>query len=548
MIIRLEPSGTHVHKGFLKIRLDLVPEPTDLTYSLHHVYIPVIPLGGYPGKMVNGEPADPVAYQVWLDGLPHIWRVNSCYSHLVTVPETVSLEDAMAYASQVFTREVTATLDNYLIRQDSAHYVSPLMAGRGKFGTLIQTQDTADLIASVNQKLSSLVLSIGKSGGQIIDPQSIVIGPGATNRTADFPANTCVDHNIAADGSGTLTTWELWFATGDAPDVEVATFVVVSGNNLSTRDSEAIGTVAAGSKYSGGGFSTDVITGDWAGVYFSAGTLERDAVGLGWWRAGDNIPCTNATFTGTSRTFSIYATGATGATVSPLTVGLQATASSTFLGYSSTVSRLDLKTTRQTSVNGFGYPIPTTALKTTTRTANLGFVSYPTTSSLKTTGQPLTLGFKIIPGQRTLNLASLTPRLELAYYPSTLDLKITAQDSRLDFITIPGRTVLNLTPLTPRIDQALVTVTLDLRTGLQIPVFTITVPGSQTITPETLALIINTYAAILFGGNFQITITGRYGGIPTEAWISGMTTDGRYASSPTEAWVNGLTKSGRYGV
>ena len=116
-----------------------------------------------------------------------------------------------------------------------------------------------------------------------------------------------------ANESGTITTVEIW------PNItiylcEVATFYVVSGNNLSTRDTHAIGTVTAGSKQTFSDLSLDVQSGDYLGMYYSSGNMERDTSGFDglWYLAGDNIPCTNAAFTVlTSNAMSLYGTGTT---------------------------------------------------------------------------------------------------------------------------------------------------------------------------------------------------------------------------------------------
>ena len=75
----------------------------------------------------------------------------------------------------------------------------------------------------------------------------IVIGSEAINR-ADFygAGGTRVVKDNPANGSGTITSIEIW-AKASLSDCEVAIFYVVSGNNLSTRDTETIGSVTGGS-------------------------------------------------------------------------------------------------------------------------------------------------------------------------------------------------------------------------------------------------------------------------------------------------------------
>ena len=105
-------------------------------------------------------------------------------------------------------------------------------------------------------------------------------------------------------------------------DCKVATFYVVSGNNLSTRDTETIGTVTAGSKQTFSGLNLDVVAGDYIGIYYSDGYIERDDTGADYWIIfEDRIPCTNITFTlNTEKEISLYGTG----TAVPPTVTTQA--------------------------------------------------------------------------------------------------------------------------------------------------------------------------------------------------------------------------------
>jgi len=151
-------------------------------------------------------------------------------------------------------------------------------------------------------------------------PDSIDIGSAAINRVSSTSAtNTKVEYANPANFSGKIKSIELWAET-NLSNCEVATFFVVSGNNLSTRDTHTIGSVTAGSKQT---FEVDldVEAGDYIGIYYTAGTLERDISGAGnWYQSGDNIPCTNVSFSfGTDTTMSIYGTGDTG--LGYLTIG-----------------------------------------------------------------------------------------------------------------------------------------------------------------------------------------------------------------------------------
>lgn len=125
----------------------------------------------------------------------------------------------------------------------------------------------------------------------------INIGMPAIDRGSTASTYTWVNVGNPANASGTITFVEIWANTA-LTNCEVATFYVVSGNNLSTRDTQFIGSVPSGAAY---GFEVDldVEAGDYIGAYYTGGALERgttDYPGC-WMKTGDNIPCTNALFT-----------------------------------------------------------------------------------------------------------------------------------------------------------------------------------------------------------------------------------------------------------
>ena len=121
---------------------------------------------------------------------------------------------------------------------------------------------------------------------------------------------TQVDKNNPANATGVITSVEIFVASA-MTGCEVATFSA-SGNNLTTRDTVSIGDVSTG--YHQYDVSLNVVSGDYIGIYFITGTLDATTgASTGrWYKSGDNIPCTNTTFTAqTNVTLSIYATGIT---------------------------------------------------------------------------------------------------------------------------------------------------------------------------------------------------------------------------------------------
>ncbi len=145
---------------------------------------------------------------------------------------------------------------------------------------------------------------------------AIDVGAAAINRVSSFPQNyTCVEKSNPANDTGAIDTVEIWANSNLNSSTEVASFFVVSGNNLSTRDSEAIGAVTAGSKQTFTGLDMGIESGDHIGIFYNGGKMENDASGgvLMWYQSGDKIPCTNQLFASdaTNYIISLYGIGAT---------------------------------------------------------------------------------------------------------------------------------------------------------------------------------------------------------------------------------------------
>lgn len=149
-----------------------------------------------------------------------------------------------------------------------------------------------------------VVLAIAIDIGSPAIDRSSAVSYGTTNVTKCNPANE----------SGIITSIEIYAVSGySMVNCEIATFFVVSGNYLSTRDTEYIGDVPAGKQT----FEVNltVEAGDYIGLYWTFGRVERGG-GFGdpyWYENGDQIPCTNHLFNYVSNlyTYSIYGTGTT---------------------------------------------------------------------------------------------------------------------------------------------------------------------------------------------------------------------------------------------
>jgi hypothetical protein len=297
MKLVFNPTGTHVKQNiktgdkFLKVRLDFYPEETEKTYQQHYVYVPVFPETGYPGKVDEfGNPTNQVQYDKWVEGLPHIWQLNPAICCFFTVPENIQVADFLLELANRFKPDDIATLDNYLILPDSAHYISPFTRNRLKLTTQkVLTSDIEDLKATINERFAS-IQELNPSGGSPlnIQPQSITIGQTITKSSfqdVDNYSRLCSDNAANADGS--LDTVEV-YTQGNCNALKAGTFFLVSGTTYECRDVETIANVTGGSPQQLAGLDITVVTGDLIGVKAddniaieTAGSLHHRYTGYG---------------------------------------------------------------------------------------------------------------------------------------------------------------------------------------------------------------------------------------------------------------------------
>lgn len=181
----------------------------------------------------------------------------------------------------------------------------------------------------------------------------IDIGPGAVDRaTTGYTGYTVIDLANPADGTGKIDTFKLWFAgASDAEGVKAGTMQNTGGDNFTPRDYEVIGDVTRGSEQTFSGLDCSVVTGDYAGAYWSVGTIEMDtAGGSGNYRkSGDQWGAGEQDYGAlqADRAISIYGTGTTA-------VVLQPTGISSAEGFGTTQLNLKLEPSGIASIEAFG--------------------------------------------------------------------------------------------------------------------------------------------------------------------------------------------------
>jgi len=316
----IEPSGCGIVKDVAKLRVDLFLNETDPHYDKHYVFVPVIPEGGYPGAVdAEGTPKNQADYDAWLESLPHIWQNNPFHSHKIWLPD--------AGASDNYINEQIERTLNYFYAfhqhcwDTSVPFIEnwkkvPKVKGsiRDVFvrgdpnDSLANQQKIADITNRINEfqisasRVPPTDLNIGEKG-------TIDVGE-TTNLSYDWSGYTLVDKANPANADGTIDT-VLVYPNVTVTNVELATFYVVSGNNLTSRDNETyIGEIASGGERTLTGLSIDILTTDYIGLWHDSGKFYGVMSGAGglWYAAGDKIPSDNQAFSSLA-TASVYLYG-----------------------------------------------------------------------------------------------------------------------------------------------------------------------------------------------------------------------------------------------
>lgn len=313
----LNKTGCEERKGNVKLRLDFYLDAEDPRYSDRYLYLVDVTsaeyLAGYPGEVdKDGNPVDQEDYDNWLNAVPHIWENTPFHCHFVYLDANVTVDDIKA--------EIAFHLPNFYKafqeRRDEAN-------GGMRHGWAVEKRvrptdysKDAQRVSECQAKVDELTEFSYKpkaEKGKEYPATAIDIGPGATDRTAGKSSATIIDKDNSANDTGTIDTFEIWANVLMDETNKVGTFYGV-GTDYTNRDGESIGAVAIGAKRTFTGLSIDVTTGDFAGLYFSAGKVEYDFSGGSdiYTLAGDQFGTGEQTYALlSSDAISIYGTGET---------------------------------------------------------------------------------------------------------------------------------------------------------------------------------------------------------------------------------------------
>lgn len=115
MLVKVNPTGTHEHNGFLKVRLDLYPDVGDKTHKIHWVDKPIRP---YTEEELEDEELQKL--------VPKQKELNPCLCHFVTVDEDITPVELEALIRETFDGVTVQGLDNAL-SEDNLDGVTQIM-------------------------------------------------------------------------------------------------------------------------------------------------------------------------------------------------------------------------------------------------------------------------------------------------------------------------------------------------------------------------------------------------------------------------------------
>ena len=144
MIVKFNPTGTHIHNGFLKVRLDLYPEVGDKTYPIHYV-------DKYDREPTEEEWAD----EAKLALIPIHKELNPCLCHFVKVNPDIKALELGALAKTIFDNTTKLGLDDALSRGNTQK-VSEIMRLKCGTGERVLSAD----IGKINTDLQAFEVKV----------------------------------------------------------------------------------------------------------------------------------------------------------------------------------------------------------------------------------------------------------------------------------------------------------------------------------------------------------------------------------------------------
>jgi len=286
-------------------------EPTDYGYERHHIQVPVIPEGGYIGKIdAEGSPVDQADYDNWIASLPKVWQNNPFHNHFIHCEPDVTDGEIQAQMAFHLPNFYVAWCAGKTIRSGwdvktrirPKHYdkIDPQNYDLRKTQCLTRVEGVKSILTQIKTD----------EKGKTFPATDIDIGPEAIWRITTVADDyTYVQMENPANDTGVIDTFEV-YARFSLVGFKVGTFYGTAPD-FTPRDFEEIGDVTGGSKQTFTGKDCDVVTGDYIGAFFSDGAVRASGTGTQYYKANDQFGAGQQEYTSESYTSSYKGTGET---------------------------------------------------------------------------------------------------------------------------------------------------------------------------------------------------------------------------------------------
>jgi len=345
MYARVEPSGCTERYGLVQVCLSMCLEEGNFRYDDPSRFYVIDwnskeALEGFKGKTITDPmtgqkvPVDAEEYLEWEASLPRVWLAErDFHDHFVYFDPYMmrdeDIEQAIILHLPNFYKAWTEGWDSVPGGMRHGWDVvcrKPRPKRYNKLEPENYPQRRLDSLSRVDvlkANLSAFGAQVAGEG-ETFPATEILVGSAAIDRDgyASIYSLTYVDGNLAANADGSVDTVEIFLYDGTGAQDGVAVWAgtfSASGNVLTCRDSQNMGSVTMGSKQTKTGLDVDVITGDYIGTYDKhGGTGTRlEATGSGftriWKFSGECIDASDSeTFDAVDGgAISLYGTGET---------------------------------------------------------------------------------------------------------------------------------------------------------------------------------------------------------------------------------------------
>ena len=143
---KINTTGTHIHKDFLKVRVDIYPPVGSKTYAIHYV-------DHYDKEPTEEELAD----KDLLDKLPKHKELNPCLCHFIKVSPETTNKQLEGIIKSMFNNSTLNSLDDSLSNSSLADTVPNIMRRKKGEGRVIaKNEKTPMLIAMMNTRFGDM--------------------------------------------------------------------------------------------------------------------------------------------------------------------------------------------------------------------------------------------------------------------------------------------------------------------------------------------------------------------------------------------------------